>query len=287
MIVEAPIDKNVAAEIPGSSAARRADLQVVRVGTRSVVSRAFAESPLKLLTPKNHGSAAWVYTSTYGGGLVDGDTLALRVHVAKGAEAVLSTQASTKVYRSPHGTRFDLTAQIDDDGTLTSIPDPVVCFARARYAQRQSFDLAPDANLVHVDWLSCGRRARGERWAFDECRTSLRVRRAGQLRCFDALTLSSTDGPLVDRLGRFEAIATVVVTGPRFKPMAEALVMRSAALPMTRQADQLFVASPLLGGDGCLVRLAGVSLEDTGRAIRHMLDFLPPALGDDPWARKW
>lgn len=287
MIVEAPADKNVASEIPPSPVARRADLQIVRVGARSVVSRAFAESPLKLLTPRNPGGAAWIYTSTYGGGLVDGDTLALRVHVTTGAEAVLSTQASTKVYRSPHGTRFDLTAQIDDDGMLASIPDPVVCFADARYEQRQSFDLAPDANLIHVDWLSCGRRARGERWAFDECRTSLRVRRAGQLRCYDALTLASVDGPLLDRLGRFESLATVVVTGPRFKPMAEALVMRSAALPMTRRADQLFVASPLLHHDGCLVRLAGVSLEDTARSIRHVLDFLPPALGDDPWARKW
>ena len=48
-------------------------LDVARVERRSVVRRAFATSPLRLLTPKNHGSAAWVYASSYGGGLLGGD----------------------------------------------------------------------------------------------------------------------------------------------------------------------------------------------------------------------
>ena len=34
--------------------------------------------PLRLLTPANHGHAAWVYTSSYGGGLVDGDRVVHR-----------------------------------------------------------------------------------------------------------------------------------------------------------------------------------------------------------------
>ena len=54
-------------------------LDVVRVDRRSVVRRAYATSPLRLLTPKNHGSAAWVYASSYGGGLVGGDDLRLTV----------------------------------------------------------------------------------------------------------------------------------------------------------------------------------------------------------------
>src|SRR5262245_60409912 len=65
----------------------RAFLAVTRRDRRSVVTRAFARSPLRLLTPANHGHAAWVYTSSYGGGLVDGDRLAVDVEVKPGAAA--------------------------------------------------------------------------------------------------------------------------------------------------------------------------------------------------------
>jgi urease accessory protein len=140
---------------------------------------------------------------------------------------------------------------------------------------------------VHVDWLSSGRRARGERWAFDACRTSLRVRRDRKWLCYDALTLAAGDGALGDRLGRFDSMATVVIVGPRFQNAAAALVARSAAETVARRSDRLFMASPLSTGDGCLMRMASVSLEDAACALRQALDFLPLALGDDPWARKW
>src|SRR5207245_10808543 len=63
---------------------RRARVRVVqghlafeRAGTATALRRAYAESPLRLLTPRNHGNAAWVYTSTLGGGLLDGDGVRL------------------------------------------------------------------------------------------------------------------------------------------------------------------------------------------------------------------
>jgi urease accessory protein len=43
---------------------------------RSDVHRARSAGPLRLLTPRA-GAAAWIVTSTYGGGLVDGDQVAL------------------------------------------------------------------------------------------------------------------------------------------------------------------------------------------------------------------
>src|SRR5262245_41650827 len=100
----------------------------MRAGSRSLVTRAFAASPLRLLMPRNHGHAAWVYTSTYGGGLVDRDALHLDLDVGPHAAALLATQAATKVYRSPHGTSMTMTARVADHGLLVVAPDPVVCF---------------------------------------------------------------------------------------------------------------------------------------------------------------
>ena len=47
----------------------------------TVLTRASATSPLKLLNPRNAGASAWVYAATYGGGLVGGDSLSMRVEV--------------------------------------------------------------------------------------------------------------------------------------------------------------------------------------------------------------
>ncbi|KDO36603.1 hypothetical protein CISIN_1g034360mg [Citrus sinensis] len=44
--------------------------------------------------------AVWVYTLTYGGGIVSGDSISCEITVADACTAVLTTQASTKVYKS-------------------------------------------------------------------------------------------------------------------------------------------------------------------------------------------
>lgn len=262
-------------------------LEVRRAGSTSVVTRAFATSPLRWLMPRNHGHAAWVFSSTFGGGLVDGDAVDVRVDVGDGAALLISTQASTKVYRSPvSGVRSHLRARVADGGCLVLVPDPLVPFANARSAQRLEFDLAPEATLVLVDWLSSGRRARGERWQFDEVSSVVRIHQAGRLICHDAVALSAADGPLTDRLGRFDVLATVALVGPRAAEAAGRAVAASAAAPPERRGELLTVAA-VIGDRGAHVRVAGTSVEQVGRTIRDVLGFVPPLLGDDPWARKW
>jgi urease accessory protein len=233
-----------------------------------------------------------VYTSSYGGGLVDGDAISLDVEVGAGAAAFLSTQASTKVYKSRRGTSSELRARVEDGGLLVVAPDPVVCFAASRYRQAQEFDLARGAALVAVDWMSSGRRASGERWLFDEYDARLSVRFDGRLLVHDRLRLCAEDGELAARMGRFDVLAILVIAGHAVQPAAAALVSRIAALPVARRADRLIAATPLgdasdPGGAGCVVRVAGVSVEQVGRALRDCLDFVPALLGDDPWTRKW
>jgi urease accessory protein len=268
-------------------AAGAGELHVARSGGASVVTRARAASPLKLLTPANHGDAAWIFTSTYGGGLVEGDAIALDVHVGDEASAFISTQASTKIYRSTRvGARSTLTARVDAGALVVLLPDPVVCFADSRYAQTQTFDLHRDAALVCLDWITSGRRARGERWAFDDYRARLDVRVDGRRICHDAVTLAADDGDLGERFGRFDVFATLAIVGDRFAGDCRRLVEAIAHAPVERRADRLIAAAPI-GGTGALVRVAGRSVEDVGRVIRETLAFLPPVLGDDPWTRKW
>jgi urease accessory protein len=261
-------------------------LEIARSGGRSVVRRAFATSPLRLLTPRNHGSAAWIYTASYGGGLVNGDALHLTIDVAPESAALVSTQSATKVYRSPQGTSMRLDARVGARGLLVVAPDPVVCFAGSTCRQAQHVELGPDAGLVLLDWLSSGRRAAGERWAFDRYTSRTTIRYEGRIVFFDGVELSSRDGDLADRMGRFESVAVVAAVGPRLRSYRERLLAEVAEAPVVRHADMLISASPL-GCEGVVVRIAGTSVEAVGDAIRKRLGFVPLLLGDDPWARKW
>jgi urease accessory protein len=251
-----------------------------------VIRRAFSTSPLKLLNPQNHGSAAWVYLASYGGGLVGGDALRLDIEVERGAAAVISTQASTKVYRSPRGASQHLRADVADGALLVLAPDPVVCFARSSYTQEQEIHLAPGGALVLVDCLVAGRIATGERWQFDRY-SSLTQIWIGQRRLLhDSLHLTPEEGDLADRMGRFNTLLTAIVAGPPLAADAARIVQEVAAMPLEKRADLLLAANPL-GETALLLRVAAVSTERAAQTLRRMLDFLSPRLGGDPWSRKW
>jgi hypothetical protein len=125
-------------------AAGSAYLTFTRSGTDTVLTRAFAKSPAKLIASKGRGATCWVYAATFGGGLVGGDHIQLRADVTAGARALLTTQASTKVYRSENRSRQSLTATVGANALLAVVPDPIVCFAAADFAQQQRYDLHAD-----------------------------------------------------------------------------------------------------------------------------------------------
>ncbi|QRN98738.1 urease accessory protein UreD [Archangium violaceum] len=262
-----------------------ARLAFERVGNRTVVRTALAHSPLRLLTPRNHGHAAWVYTSSLGGGLVDGDHLSVELDVAEGAAALLSSQGSTRVYRSPRGCRSDLSARVAEGALLALVPDPTMCFAGARYDQRQDVQLAPGASLILMDLVTAGRSANGERWAFTHYSSALRVHREGRALLDERWLLDPHQGTLPERLGRFDALGTVLLVGPSLASAREALAERVGALPVIPRAGLVCSASPL-GPDGLVLRAAATSAEVLLRTAREWLSFLSGMLGDDPWARR-
>ena len=102
----------------------------------------------------------------------------------------------------------------------------------------------------------------------------------------DGLALSPDDGALGDRMDRFNCLATVVVAGPAFRATAAQLAgsLGSAAVP--RRADLLIAAAPL-GDGGVLLRVAGLSVEQVGAALRLYLAIVPTLLGDDPWGHRY
>lgn len=247
-----------------------------RALARTAVRTAWAESPLRLLTPRNHGSGAWAYTSTLGGGLVDGDRVRLRIDVGAGARALVTTQGPTRVFRSAGGCESDTEACVEAGALLALVPAPAACFAGARFEQRTSVDLAAGASLAFWDVLSAGR----DRWDFARCRSAIAVRREGRALLDEAWLLDAAHGSLRERFGRFQAVGTLVLAGPLLQGGA----VRSAvdAHPLRPGAALMQSASPL-GPDALIVRLAAERVEILLAALREHLGALRTALGDDPW----
>ena len=255
-------------------------LSFERVGDRTVARAVYAESPLRLLTPRSRGPGAVVFTSTFGGGMLDGDEVSIDVSVAAGARAGLFSQGPTRVFRSPSGVRSALTARVAADGALVLAPDPVACFADARFEQRTTVDLAPGGSLVLQEVLSAGR----DGFRLSRYHSAISVRREGRALIDEALLLDQAHGPVAARLGRFKAVATLIVIGPRFQELREAASRRVESVALSREAALVQAASPL-GDDGLVLRVAGETLEEVQRALRGHLRTIPAFLGNDPWRR--
>ncbi|KAG8657526.1 urease accessory protein D isoform X2 [Manihot esculenta] len=79
-------------------------ITVEKVNGKSTVTRCFSKYPLKFIIPMkvvpSKTDAVWIYTLTYGGGIVSGDSISCEFNIGDGCTTVLTTQASTKVYKS-------------------------------------------------------------------------------------------------------------------------------------------------------------------------------------------
>lgn len=127
--------------------------------------------PLKLISPPRNTQqhlSALVFLLSYGGGLVGGDTISLNITAGAGSRLSVVTQGHTKIFKSASPeitTRQNLDVVIEDGAALCLLPDPVQPFAESVYEQTQIFKLRGEgASLCLLDWVTQGRKARGEDW---------------------------------------------------------------------------------------------------------------------------
>lgn len=273
---------------------------------RQTEERADGESRQKL---KPSAAASWVYIVTFGGGLVAGDVIDVKMDVGKNCNVVVSTQASTKVFKVKEGTTAPaptlsagaqqlLSASIDKEALLVVAPDPVTCFKDAIYKQKQTFRLANESSsLVLLDWYTSGRVANGERWAFTSYESINEVyfgdMEAPLVR--DATKLTEGDFVSIsEKMGDYNAVASLIVLGPRVQLLsAHLLSIRTPPYPTSTRAPKDCVWSvssvPL---PGCNDNQA-VVLRATARSVNDLRDFIHPllllltdVLQGDPWKGK-
>ncbi|EKX35777.1 hypothetical protein GUITHDRAFT_118055 [Guillardia theta CCMP2712] len=180
-------------------------------------------------------TCAWVFMLGHGGGIVSGDRMRMRVDAREESTAIITTQASSKIFQSIHGkvSRQGMVAKVEHGALLAIIVDPVVPYARSRYIQRQKFFIAGKregkkaGSLLLIDWFTSGRHACGEVWEADYLETHNDVFVDGQLLVHDAIVLDKEDKSgltVMERMLPFNCYANVILLGPRLASISSRIL---------------------------------------------------------------
>ncbi|OWM85704.1 hypothetical protein CDL15_Pgr029127 [Punica granatum] len=283
------------------------EVRVEKVGGKSMVTKCFSKYPLKFIIPKKAGpsktDSVWIYSLTYGGGIVSvcslslfltcnilslaslhGDVISSGLYVGDGSTTVLTTQASTKVYKSL--------------GSKCS----------EQLFEKQVFRVVPGSSLVLVDWITSGRHESGEVWDFNLYKSTNNIFFSdGQPLFLDTVLLEQGGiAPLAERMQDYRVIAMVVLLGPKLRHVQiriqedvktmmsgqlrvsfSSLNCRKKPNPHNTSPDKpALVASCSAFGPkrvGVVVRIASMTTESVYSFLRHQLEDLEPLIGLSPY----
>lgn len=160
----------------------------------------------------DHGAAV-AHLHNLSGGVLGGDQLSLDIQAASGVQAQVTTTGATRVYRHRPGADAaqQTTIRVGAGAQLAYLPDLLIPFATARYAQQTRIDLDEGAGLVYWEMLAPGRAAAGEVFAYARVTLRLELYAAGMPLALETLDLApaQTDLRSPARFGPYAYLATL------------------------------------------------------------------------------
>ena len=264
-----------------------------RVRGRSRLTSCLAIAPLKILSPQAEADYSTAVLSSYGGGLVAGDCVRLRVHCGRAAKLFLGTQAFTKVYKAADGqvARQELAGRVEAGACVVSLPDPVVPYADSAFVQEQVWRLDAKASLILLDGGTAGRGARGERFHYRSYTSNISIYLESELVLAERVRWQPQRQP-PDRVGAFgpyTAFANAFVVGAPARAAVEEVLRRSLAPLLADQRSGATLVSLAEPRPGVLaLRALGRTQSDLEEVLHALATAvaLPQVLGENPLRRK-
>ncbi|HLP87279.1 MAG TPA: urease accessory protein UreD [Nostocaceae cyanobacterium] len=110
------------------------------------------------------------------GGVVGGDRLSSQIHLQSQSQALITTAAASKIYRS-NGlqARQTIEIQVDAGACLEYLPQETILFNGGVYRQDLRVNLATDAHFIGWEITRLGRSARGEKFVQGEWRSHTEI----------------------------------------------------------------------------------------------------------------
>jgi urease accessory protein len=168
------------------------------------LTHALVKAPLKVQRPFYPESKAICHSVILhtAGGIVGGDNLSQSIKLQSKANALITTAAATKVYRS-NGQIAKQTIDIDVESgaCLEWLPQETIVFNGAIYHQNLRVELAPDANFLGWEITRFGRSARGEKFLEGEWRSHTEIWQQGKPLFVDRQRLSGGEALINSPVG--------------------------------------------------------------------------------------
>jgi urease accessory protein len=146
---------------------------------------------------------AYVYLMSPSGGILQGDRLRIDIRLENNAQAHITTQAATKVYRMNRNYATQMiNVFVGDNCYLELVPDQLIPYKNARFYQRVQMQVHENATAVYAEIITPGRVASGEYFEYDICYLKATARdQNSRLRFIDALLLEPEKQELFDGFG--------------------------------------------------------------------------------------
>jgi urease accessory protein len=145
-----------------------------RDAEKTVVRELFNKVPLRvqkvLYVEESLPQMAYVYIMSPSGGILQGDRLRIDIAVKDHAQAHITTQAATKVYKMNRNYATQIiNVCANAHSYLELIPDQLIPYRNARFYQCVKMQVHDTATAVYSEIITPGRVARGECFAYDAC----------------------------------------------------------------------------------------------------------------------
>jgi urease accessory protein len=168
----------------------------------------------RLRFPRTHAAQSEAVVINTGGGVVGGDVVALDFQLSPAADAVITTQAAERIYRSTGApSRIEIALAAAAGARLAWLPQETILFSGSRLQRRFEVDVAADASVLMVESLVFGRAASGEVMRAGSLKDVWRVRREGRLLLAESTRLDAISAAVLDRpavLNGARAVATLL-----------------------------------------------------------------------------
>jgi len=179
------------------------DLQTNKTVTKELFSKVPLQVQKILYIEESLPQMAYVYLMSPSGGILQGDRLRIDIRLENNAQAHVTTQAATKVYRmnSNYATQM-VNVFVGDNCYLELIPDQLIPYRNARFYQRVKMQVHDSATAIYSEIITPGRVASGECFEYDICCfKTIATDQDSRLRFMDAFLLEPKREELFDGFG--------------------------------------------------------------------------------------
>lgn len=238
-------------------------LEASQKGKKTIASEVYSEGAWKINRPiyLDDSGQPCMYMVSLGGGYADGDRYKAEIRLTQGAQLLLTTLSSTKIFRTVRQPVIQETEiYLAKGSTLEYLPDPIIAYQDARYEQKTVIRMEPGATLIYADMMTPGWSPEGRLFRYHTLKLKTEIYQQDNLIVYDHIQLCP-DVQNIQGMGLFDGYThygTMVVIGD--KATAEFLDYLYDCLE--QQEQQMHIGLSMLSVPGFTLRVLAFSTQD-------------------------